>query len=90
MAFGFPIYIYIYILLTVSLTSILQAMQLGFMCQAHRVPVAYQAPKGTRESRGMSIPDSQVPMGMMVIQGPVGIQAHLDLLKTEVCVNVFF
>lgn len=42
-------------------------MHLEFMCQAHLVPVAFQAPKGTRESQEIFILDPQVLMGILVI-----------------------
>lgn len=65
-------------------------MHLGFINQAHMVPLAFQAPKGTLESQAIYIQDLVVQMEMMVIQGLLGIRAYLVLLKIEVCMKNFF
>jgi len=63
-------------------------MILGLMCQAPMVPLVIQAPKVTLESLGVVTQGHQVQMGILVIQGFMGIQAHLVSLKIEVGENV--
>lgn len=60
------------------------------MCQAHVVHLAFQATKGNLESRDKHLQVPQVKMGILVIRGTLGTLAHLDPLRTEVCVLMCF
>ena len=55
--------------------------------QVHRVPMVFQVPKATLESRGQYM-DPQVSMGMLAIKGSLATRANLDVLMVKVYVKV--